>query len=61
MRALRSAVSEIDATGSRSRGHYRWVICGLLFAATVVNYTDRQVLGILADTLQEQIGWSEQE
>jgi len=61
MRALRSAVSEIDATGSRSRGHYRWVICGLLFAATVVNYTDRQVLGILADTLQEQIGWSEQD
>lgn len=38
---------------------YRWVICGLLFAATTINYIDRQVLGILAAPLQQQIGWSE--
>ena len=29
-------------------GRYRWVICGLLFFATTVNYVDRQVLGILS-------------
>src|SRR5215217_9598906 len=40
-------------------GRYRWTICGLLFFATTINYMDRQVLGILAPTLQKEIGWSE--
>ena len=40
-------------------GNYRWRICALLFFATSINYIDRQVLGILAPTLQEQYGWSE--
>ena len=38
---------------------FRWVVCGLLFFATTVNYVDRQVLGILATPLQKEIGWSE--
>jgi ACS family hexuronate transporter-like MFS transporter len=42
-------------------GHFRWTICGLLFAATTINYIDRQVLGILAPHLQKVIGWSEVE
>ncbi|HVF40943.1 MAG TPA: MFS transporter [Gemmatimonadaceae bacterium] len=42
-------------------GRYRWVICALLFFATTINYIDRQVLGILAPTLQGEIGWSESE
>src|SRR5205814_2362987 len=40
-------------------GHYRWVICALLFFATTINYVDRQVIGILAKDLQAAIGWSE--
>lgn len=40
-------------------GRYRWAICALLFLATAINYVDRQVLGILAPTLQREIGWSE--
>src|SRR5664279_3539322 len=40
-------------------GHFRWTICALLFFATTVNYADRQILGILAPTLQKEIGWSE--
>jgi len=40
-------------------GRYRWVICGLLFFATTVNYVDRQVLGILSKDLQQAIGWTE--
>jgi ACS family hexuronate transporter-like MFS transporter len=40
-------------------GHYRWVICGLLFFATTINYVDRQVLGFLAPDLQRAIGWNE--
>ena len=40
-------------------GHYRWVVCGLLFLATTINYIDRQVIGILKPTLQGRFGWSE--
>jgi MFS transporter, ACS family, aldohexuronate transporter len=39
--------------------NWRWVICALLFLATTINYMDRQVLGLLAPTLQHEIGWSE--
>ena len=35
-----------DANRS-SVGHYRWVICALLFFATTINYVDRAVLGVL--------------
>lgn len=38
---------------------YRWTICGLLFVATTINYVDRQVLGVLAPTLQRALNWSE--
>jgi ACS family hexuronate transporter-like MFS transporter len=38
---------------------YRWTICALLFVVTTINYVDRQVLGILAPTLQRELGWSE--
>src|SRR6266550_3771623 len=38
---------------------YRWTICALLFVATTINYIDRQVLGILAPTLQRALNWSE--
>ena len=40
-------------------GRYRWVICGLLFFASTINYVDRQVIGILKPTLQAEFGWSE--
>lgn len=42
-------------------GHYRWVICALLFFATTINYVDRAVLGVLAPTLRDEIGWTDQE
>ena len=38
---------------------YRWTICALLFTVTTINYMDRQVLSILAPTLQRELGWSE--
>lgn len=45
----------------RKAGNYRWVICGMLFLATVINYMDRQILGLLAPMLQKDIGWSQLE
>jgi len=50
------------ATGSTGRwqsGSYRWVICGLLFAATAINYIDRQMIGVLKPVLQAEFGWRE--
>lgn len=47
------------ASAPRRRWGYRWTVCALLFAATTVNYVDRQVLGILAPTLQRELGWTE--
>jgi len=46
-------------TVGKQVSHYRWVICGLLFFATTVNYVDRQVLGILSKDLKDSIGWTE--
>src|SRR5437762_10187734 len=65
-----SVIQERSATTGRSMGiplsgtiervgRYRWTICALLFFATTINYVDRQVLGILAPTLQRELGWSE--
>lgn len=45
--------------GSAKIGLYRWRICAMLLAATTINYIDRQVLGVLAPFLQDEIGWNE--
>ncbi|MGH9432763.1 MAG: MFS transporter [Terriglobia bacterium] len=37
----------------------RWVICGLLFFASSVNYLDRQTLSVLKPHLQVVLHWSE--
>jgi ACS family hexuronate transporter-like MFS transporter len=47
------------ASPVKSAGYFRWVICGLLFLATTINYIDRQVIGILKPTLQEEFAWTE--
>jgi MFS transporter, ACS family, aldohexuronate transporter len=50
----------VDKHSERPKvGHFRWVICALLFMAATINYIDRQVLSILAPDLQRSIGWSE--
>ena len=40
-------------------GRYRWVVCWLLFAATAVNYVDRQMIGLLKPLLSDELRWSE--
>lgn len=39
--------------------NYRWTICALLFFAAVINYIDRQIIGILKPVLQSELGWNE--
>jgi ACS family hexuronate transporter-like MFS transporter len=37
----------------------RWVVLVLLFFATVINYVDRSVLGILKPVLEKELGWNQ--
>ncbi len=41
-------------------GHYRWVICAVLFFAATINYVDRQVISILKPDLQTGFGWTDE-
>lgn len=43
----------------RTLGRVRWIVVLLLFAATVINYVDRQMIGLLKPTLQKEFGWHE--
>jgi len=40
-------------------GRFRWVICTVLLFGIMKNYMDRQVIGVLKTTLQNDLGWSE--
>ena len=48
----------IERAAARA-GRQRWVIVGLLFAAPVINYVDRQMIGVLKPTLAAELHWSE--
>lgn len=40
--------------------NYRWVVCGMLFFATMINYMDRQVLSLTwSDFLAPEFAWTE--
>ena len=41
------------------RTNYRWVIAGLLFFATTINYLDRVVISLLKPTLEKDFNWTE--
>ena len=51
-----AAAAPEKATALRPRGRRRWIICGLLFAAIVLSYVDRQVLSVLKPYLQHAYG-----
>ena len=55
--ARRSSAAGETAAGAT--GNLRWVVCALLFFAATINYIDRQVIGILKPTLQNEFGWTE--
>jgi len=51
-----------DSAGQDERariGRVRWVVVALLFAATAINYVDRQMIGLLKPTLEDEFGWHE--
>ncbi len=42
-------------------GNYRWAICALLFLATTINYIDRQILSLIKEILDKEIGWTNEQ
>ncbi|MCY1670423.1 MFS transporter [Novosphingobium sp. SL115] len=55
---VEASAPALDAAAAKA-GRYRWVIVALLFAATAVNYIDRQMIGVLKPTLVAEFGWTE--
>jgi len=53
------AQTEEDLSPGARIGRVRWTICAMLFAATSINYMDRQVIAILKPTLEHSIGMTE--
>ena len=43
------------------KGNYRYTILGLLFLATTINYIDRQIIGLLKPTLEQEFHWTEKD
>lgn len=54
-----TASGTFGAKASTRVGYFRWTICALLLFGTTKNYMDRQVLGVLKETLQHNFGWNE--
>lgn len=48
-------------TPAAAVGRYRWVVCGLLFFATTINYMDRQILSLIKPILDDQLHWTNQQ
>jgi ACS family hexuronate transporter-like MFS transporter len=39
--------------------NYRWLIVSLLLAGTIINYLDRQIIGLLKPILEKDFNWTE--
>jgi len=50
-----------DESPERGAGHYRWLVCALLFFATTVNYVDRQILALIKGILDDELHWTNEQ
>jgi ACS family hexuronate transporter-like MFS transporter len=51
----------VPTAAKPGKSRFRWVICGLLFFATVIAYLDRGVLSYLEKNLEGIIGWNSEQ
>jgi ACS family hexuronate transporter-like MFS transporter len=56
---MNQATPSLAAATREKITKYRWMICGLLFACTTINYVDRNSLGVLKTILEKELNWSE--
>src|SRR5438874_2530589 len=52
---------DVQQDHAHLRTQFRWIVCGLLFFATLINYVDRQILALLKETLDKELGWTNAE
>lgn len=57
----KTALDAQTLPADKPTGKYRWIICGMLFYATTVNYVDRSVFGVLNDLIRADIGWNDKQ
>ncbi len=57
--SAQASAGTVQSALVRAAGHYRWIVCALLFFAATINYVDRQVLALLKQSLQSEIKWTE--
>jgi ACS family hexuronate transporter-like MFS transporter len=55
----RAAAARNPAPAGARLPPLRWVVCGLLFFASTINYVDRQTISVLKPYLQVALHWSE--
>jgi MFS transporter, ACS family, hexuronate transporter len=55
---LSPALQEPDLSAANGVSRRRWVVLGLLFAITVINFIDRQTLSILAPKLKQMFSFT---
>ena len=59
MSQIASGADDAASGATLAIGRFRWAIVALLFAATAINYIDRQIIGVLKPTLQHEFAWTE--
>jgi ACS family hexuronate transporter-like MFS transporter len=53
-------MSSTPASG-QSPTSFRWTVCALLFFATTINYVDRQILSLIKEILDKELGWTNEQ
>src|SRR3982751_4850515 len=51
----------VEATASVAMTNVRWTIFALLFFATTINYIDRQILALIKEFLDRELGWANEQ
>ena len=51
----------MNTAATSTIGRHRWLICSLLFAATTINYMDRQILSLLKPILDQELHWTNEQ
>ncbi len=49
----------VDVPGRMT--NVRWIVCALLFFATTINYIDRQILALIKELLDKDLGWTNEQ
>lgn len=51
----------LPPSDSGAMTNLRWLMCALLFLATTVNYIDRQILALIKEFLDKELGWTNEQ